>query len=59
MKVQSEFYILKEALKIDGFAKKEDDPLHSEAIEFLSLFSDAFPNWQPEYEAINDLIPDF
>ncbi len=28
-------------------------------IEFLSLFSDAFPNWQKEYEVLNRFVPMF
>lgn len=49
LKVQSEFYLLRKALKEDGFMETE--------IKYLSLFSDAFPNWQQEYEALNRLIP--
>jgi hypothetical protein len=49
LKVQSEFYLLRKALKEDG----KDIPV----IEYLSQFSDAFPNWQEEYAALNRLIP--
>jgi len=27
------------------------------AVEYLSAFSDTFPNWQREYEAINEFLP--
>lgn len=49
LKVQSEFYLLRKALEQDGFAESE--------IAYLSLFSDTFPNWQQEYEVLNQLIP--
>jgi hypothetical protein len=59
LKMQSEFYLLRNALKEDKFMETEsnekDDALIVTA--YLSLFSDAFPNWQQEYETLNRLIP--
>ena len=49
------------ALKNDGFiagdvfANEETDWLFI----FLSEFSDSFPNWQEEYQALNELIPEW
>lgn len=57
LKVQSEFYLLRKALKEDGFMQTENSGKDFAVIEYLSLFSDAFPNWQQEYEALNRLIP--
>ena len=50
-KMQSECYELENALKQDGFMLDEMEKEGQEilVIEFLSLFSDAFPNCQKEY----------
>lgn len=60
-KMQSECYELARALKQDGFMSDELNQKGEEyvLIEFLSLFSDAFPNWQKEYETLNRFIPKF
>lgn len=58
-KFQSECYELARALKFDEFMSNERAQ-KGEAfvfIEFFSLFSDAFPNWQKEYEALNRFVP--
>ena len=57
-KMQSECYKLVRALKQDGFMANELSQKGEVyvLIEFLSLFSDAFPNWQKEYETLNRLI---
>lgn len=48
---------LNRALDRDFFMHR---PMHGPAwrmIEYFSHISDAFPNWQKEYEALNTLIP--
>lgn len=59
LKIQSSYYRLKKALRDDNFLEQEVDKKGSTwiTVEYLSLFSDAFPNWQPEYEILNRLIP--
>lgn len=56
---QSKCYELAKALKYDGFMSSERDQKGDAFvfIEFFSLFSDAFPNWQKEYEALNRFVP--
>lgn len=58
-KVQTSFYSLQKALKEDGFLEQNRNENGDVwiIVEYLSLFSDAFPNWQPEYEVLNRLIP--
>ena len=59
LKMQSRCFELRDALEQDGFMMKERKE-KGEAyvlIEFLSLFSDAFPNWQKEYDTLNHIIP--
>jgi hypothetical protein len=60
-RMQSECYELSRALKQDGFMRQEMEEKGQAfvVIEFLSLFSDAFPNWQKEYEALNRFVPMF
>ena len=60
-KMQSECYELSRALKQEGFMREEMEEKGQAyvVIEFLSLFSDAFPNWQKEYEALNRFVPMF
>lgn len=48
---------LEEALRSDGY-NKDDNPAEK-MISYLSLFSDAFPNWQPEYRELNKIIPEY
>lgn len=58
-KFQSECYELARALKFDEFMSNERTQ-KGEAfvfIEFFCSFSDAFPNWQKEYEALNRFVP--
>lgn len=59
LKVQSSFYSLQKALREDGFLEQERGENGDiwVTVEYLSLFSDAFPNWQKEYETLNRLIP--
>lgn len=57
-KIQSEYYSLLKALEQDDFIKENEDK-KQKAYEYLSLFSDAFPNWQNEYETLNRYIPHF
>ena len=54
--LQAECYQLEQALEIDGIAISYEGRAEA-LIDFLSLFSDAFPNWQPEYETLSDFIP--
>ena len=58
-KFQSECYELARALEYDGFMSSEIAQKGKTFvfIEFFCLFSDAFPNWQKEYEALNWLVP--
>ena len=57
-KVMEQLHELAAALKQDGFMSA-DTNLQCDRdvlVEFLSRFSDAFPNWQEEYNALNRLI---
>ncbi len=58
-RLQSECYELVAALNADNFMTDEMKKYGNEfaVIEFFSLFSDVFPNWQKEYEALNDFVP--
>ena len=60
-KLQSECYDLSRALRSDGFMASERTRRGETfvLIEFLSSFSDSFPNWQKEYELLNRYIPLF
>lgn len=60
-KLQSVCYELDRALNEDGFMLNEMNEKGKAfvVIEFLSLFSDAFPNWQKEYEVLNRFVPMF
>ena len=57
--LQTSLYELSHALQNDGFMT--DDPRSQDKIyvlyQFFSQFSDAFPNWQKEYAALNKFIP--
>ena len=58
-KLQQSIYDLNRTLKNDGFMS-DHLKVHGDAwivIEYLSLYSDAFPNWQDEYHALNKFIP--
>ena len=57
--LQAECYNLVRAPRADEFMS-EEMAQKGECfvfIEFFSLFSDAFPNWQQEYGALNRLAP--
>lgn len=54
--LQAECYQLERALESDGVAILYEGRADA-LIDFLSLFSDAFPNWQLEYETLSDFIP--
>lgn len=57
--LQESIYNLYRAIQKDGFMSEKADE-HGSAwitIEYLSHFSDAFPNWQEEYRALNKFIP--
>jgi len=58
---QLECYELNRALKADGFMSKEREAKDEVFVftEFFSLFADAFPNWQNEYELLNRFVPRF
>ena len=60
-KMQAQCYELSKALKEDGFLehKRVQNGDAWIVIEYLSLFSDAFPNWQEEYATLNRFIPEF
>lgn len=47
------------AALIAGIGGGSDDPVGRCTVifDFLSLVSDAFPNWQHEYEALNEIVP--
>ncbi|MCR4304697.1 MAG: hypothetical protein NUV63_10820 [Gallionella sp.] len=57
-KLQSECYELARALKNDGFMSDEmiQNGKAFVIVEFFSLFSDAYPNWQKEYEALERFV---
>lgn len=56
--LQSECYELVRAMESDGYLSGERTQEHEAFafIEFFGLFSDAFPNWQKEYEALNRFV---
>ncbi len=57
--LQAECYEMVRALRFDQFMPEETEK-RGEAfvfVEFFSLFSDAFPNWQKEYDALNRFVP--
>ncbi|MBS0587040.1 MAG: hypothetical protein JSS37_03590 [Proteobacteria bacterium] len=58
-KLQAECHELLQALRFDQFMTEEMDQQGELFVfmEFFSLFSDAFPNWQKEYDALNRLVP--
>ena len=60
-KMRFECYELKRALEQDGFMTKELSQKKEVyvLIEFLSLFSDACPNWRNEYNTLSRFIPTF
>jgi len=60
-KIQAECYELSKALEKDGFLQEEINQKGRAwvMIEYLSLFSNAFPNWQEEYRVLNKFVPEF
>ncbi|MFZ2169760.1 MAG: hypothetical protein WAW61_09005 [Methylococcaceae bacterium] len=50
---------LMRALEFDGLINSElnDELKMFQFVLFMNSFSDCYPNWQKEYEAINKLIP--
>jgi len=57
--LQNAIYDLEKALDQDGFML-EEKKTNGKAwvlIEYFSLFSDTFPNWQKEYQALSKFIP--
>ena len=60
-KMQNECSELARALRSDGFLASERNSRGEfyVLVEFLSLFSDAFPNWQKEYKILNQYLPLF
>ncbi|MBS0498178.1 MAG: hypothetical protein JSR51_11095 [Proteobacteria bacterium] len=58
-KLQAECHELLQALRFDQFMTEEMNQQGELFVfmEFFSLFSDAFPNWQKEYDALNRLVP--
>lgn len=57
-KLQDSVYALQKALKDDRYAEGVSFEREEKMVfEYLSRFSAAFPNWQPEYEALNKFIP--
>lgn len=60
-KMQMEYYALSKTLKEDGFKNQDRDEKGDAWVvtEYLSLFSDAYPNWQEEYGTLNRFIPLF
>ena len=60
--LQTECYALCEALKADGYRSDQlvgfVSKQHGDVVaDYLSQFSDAFPNWQNEYEHLNKMLP--
>lgn len=56
--LQALIYELSRALRTDGFSTNFQAESDTEILFiYLSAFSDAFPNWQPEYETLNRFIP--
>lgn len=58
-KLQTAIYDLEKALEQDGFMlnEKKKNGKAWVLIEYFSLFSDAFPNWQKEYQTLSKFIP--
>ncbi len=57
--MQSECYELVKSLKQENFLAEENKKEAELIVEYFSLFSDAYPNWQGEYQVLNRLIPEF
>jgi hypothetical protein len=57
--LQNAIYDLEKALDQDSFMLEEKKTKGKAwvLIEYFSLFSDTFPNWQNEYKALNKFIP--
>ena len=57
--LQAECYEMVRALRSDQFMPEEMERKGEVFVfvEFFSLFSDAFPNWQKEYDAVNRFVP--
>jgi hypothetical protein len=60
-KMQMECYALAKTLREDGFLEQDRNEKGDAWVvaEYLSLFSDSFPNWQEEYGTLNRFIPMF
>jgi|AntRauTorcE11898_2_1112593.scaffolds.fasta_scaffold44298_1 hypothetical protein len=58
-RLQKSIYELRDALENDNFLVREmNEKGHSwSVIEYLSHISNAYPNWQKEYKALNSFIP--
>jgi hypothetical protein len=58
-KLKNELGELIRALEFDGIVHTElsEELMMFEFVMFMNSFSDCTPNWQKEYEAINQLIP--
>lgn len=55
---------LHRALEEDGYIDVpagggDGNPYHDRMSSFLCTFARAYPNWQPEYEYLNRLLPEF
>ena len=55
-KAQNGIYQLERCLVADG-QYRSDLSSAENLFQFLTAFAVAFPNWQPEYETLNKLIP--
>lgn len=57
-KLQQLVYELRDALTESNYSQVRSEKSQATILfAYLSEFSDAFPNWQPEYETLNSFIP--
>ena len=56
-RLQNEIYDLKESLLEEVYRPELKDSSVALLFSYLSEFSDAYPNWQREYAALNKFIP--
>lgn len=56
VRLQREIYELESTLRYENFKPKLTSPIDL-LFSYISEFSDAFPNWQREYDALNRFIP--
>lgn len=55
--LQQEIYALRDTLLEESYRPDVSNKSADLLCSYLSEFSDAYPNWQREYEALNKFIP--